>query len=88
MTSVLAHLFNAAQEHGQNSEPDHEVGDLQTLLSIAWELMTPEQRAKFICDDRIEDQMVDLDPKLLKKLRAECNRAARAAQTNPERTAA
>lgn len=37
-------ILNAAQQHGQNSEPDHEVGDLQDVLRAAWSLMSIEQR--------------------------------------------
>jgi hypothetical protein len=35
--------LDAALEHGKSSEPDHEVGDLQTFLMVAFEIMTPEQ---------------------------------------------
>lgn len=37
-------ILNAAEQHGQNSEPDHEVGDLQDVLRAAWSLMSTEQR--------------------------------------------
>lgn len=39
--------IDAAELHGQDSEPDHEVGDLQDFLRAAFSLMTKEQRAKF-----------------------------------------
>lgn len=37
-------LIRAAQEHGAQSEPDHEVGDLQDILRSCWRAMTVEQR--------------------------------------------
>jgi hypothetical protein len=45
-TSALMNLqyyLDAAQQHGEDSEPDHEVGDLQDLLRTMWSLLTPEQ---------------------------------------------
>jgi hypothetical protein len=37
-------LIAAAKKHGENSNPDHEVGDLQDILRSCFEVMTPEQR--------------------------------------------
>jgi hypothetical protein len=42
--SRVDRILTAAQQHGSNSEPDHEVGDLQEVLRAAWSLMLPEQR--------------------------------------------
>jgi hypothetical protein len=39
--------IKAAEQHGEDEHPDHEVGDLQDYLRVAWSLMTGEQRAKF-----------------------------------------
>jgi hypothetical protein len=36
----LGELLAAAAEHGLGSEPDHEVGDLQDILSSCWARMT------------------------------------------------
>ena len=36
-----------ATQHGELSDPDHEVGDLQQYLRQAWALLTPEQRIAF-----------------------------------------
>lgn len=36
-------IINAAQRHGEESEPDHEVGDLQDALRISIEQMFPDQ---------------------------------------------
>lgn len=37
-------LLACAQAHGEDDDPDHEVGDLQDLLRACWAVMTPEQR--------------------------------------------
>ena len=42
---------HAAFVHGEDSEGDHEVGDLQDLLRAAWGLMTEEQRVDFLFTD-------------------------------------
>jgi len=36
-------ITNAAKRHGEESEPDHEVGDLQDALRISIEQMFPDQ---------------------------------------------
>lgn len=40
-------LIDAALEHGENSEPDHEAGDLQQYIRSSWELLTRTQRRDF-----------------------------------------
>jgi len=43
----VEYLITCAKSHGEASlEPDHEVGDLQDLLRLAWDLMTSEQRTR------------------------------------------
>ena len=37
-------LLGAAARHGRQSDPDHEVGDLQGLVQLCWTLLTKEQR--------------------------------------------
>ncbi len=37
-------LIAAARQHGQDDDPQHEVGDLQDLVRAMWRLMTPSQR--------------------------------------------
>ena len=46
-------LIEAAEQHGQDSEPDHEVGDLQTYLRAAWKVLTPEQKLEVLQDDDV-----------------------------------
>lgn len=36
-------ITNSAQRHGRDSEPDHEVGDLQETLGVFIGLLTPKQ---------------------------------------------
>lgn len=40
----LSKILGAAQLHGEESEPDHEVGDLQEVLRECWKRMTPAAR--------------------------------------------
>jgi hypothetical protein len=46
-------LIDSATQHGQDSEPDHEVGDLQGFLRLAWEIMTPQQCDRFMREAEI-----------------------------------
>ncbi len=39
--------IDAACQHGLDSNPDHEVGDLQDLLRAMWEILSPEQKKAF-----------------------------------------
>ena len=43
---------HAAFVHGEESEGDHEVGDLQDLFRAAWGLMTEEQKDDFLFTDQ------------------------------------
>lgn len=60
-TDLLDKLFAAARAHGEQSEPDHEVGDLREVLASCWCCLTPDQRrsvydkhqelvAEWVCD--------------------------------------
>jgi hypothetical protein len=40
----LARLLEACREHGEQSEPDMEVGDLQQIVRDMWLRMTPQQQ--------------------------------------------
>jgi hypothetical protein len=40
-------FMKAAQRHGENNEPDDEVGDLQAMLFAAFRLLSPGQRLQF-----------------------------------------
>ncbi|QRM35110.1 hypothetical protein [Microvirga sp. VF16] len=43
---------HAAFVNGEDSEGDHEVGDLQDLFRAAWEIMTEEQKIDFLFTDQ------------------------------------
>lgn len=40
----LESLLSAAREHGEEGDPDHEVGDLTDLVMACWARLTPAQR--------------------------------------------
>ena len=44
----LDKLLASAKAHGENSEPDHEVGDLQDALRIAWDLLDEAKRRELL----------------------------------------
>lgn len=46
-------LTEAARRHGENSEPDHEAGDLQDFFFACWLVMSPEQRALALSDPAV-----------------------------------
>lgn len=41
----LGRILASAKAHGRLDDPDHEVGDLQDALRLAWERLTPTERA-------------------------------------------
>lgn len=40
----LEALLSAAEEHGEEGEPEHEVGDLQDLARACWERLDAKAR--------------------------------------------
>lgn len=46
MDTLYQYIINKARQHGEDSDPDHEVGDLQDVLREALTLMTKTQRTK------------------------------------------
>jgi len=46
LETAVETLITKAQEHGEDSEPDMEVGDLQDILRRCWEIMSVGQRIK------------------------------------------
>ena len=53
MIKVL--LLDSAEQHGRDSEPDHEVGDLQCMLGLAIDIMSDAQVRDLL--DRYRDEM-------------------------------
>lgn len=40
----IEQIIDAARAHGEDSDADHEVGDLQEVLRACWSAMTPKAR--------------------------------------------
>lgn len=57
VTDVEVYI-EAAQRHGEDSEPDHEVGDLQDLLRAAWGLLSEEQKMSLFWKDEVRNVLV------------------------------
>jgi hypothetical protein len=51
-------FIDAATQHAEDDDPDHEVGDLQEYFRAAFELLSPEQKAAFLKDDRVQSCLV------------------------------
>ncbi len=49
----IQHLLNVARQHGEDSEPDHEVGDLQDFMRAAWAQLNDQQKAAFFADPAV-----------------------------------
>lgn len=43
-SDLVTSILEAAERHGQESEPEMEAGDLGQALQIVWRLLTPQQR--------------------------------------------
>lgn len=50
-------LIDAAKAHGEQSEPDHEAGDLADILRDCWATMTPKAREAVykLHEDKVTD---------------------------------
>lgn len=49
--------IEAAEQHGADSETDHEVGDLQDYLRAMWAVLSEEQRRQFACSAAVADAL-------------------------------
>lgn len=54
----IERVLHAAERHGELSEPDHEVGDLQGVIYALWKLLTPEQRAAYASDEEANNLII------------------------------
>jgi hypothetical protein len=41
---MLEHILEAAKQHGEQSEPEHEVGDLQGVLTACWKKLSADDK--------------------------------------------
>ena len=69
---IVEALIKSAETHGLDSEPDHEVGDLQDYLRAAFTLLTPEQAQNLLTLEAVKSTFeaatgVELDAKALVK---------------------
>lgn len=57
LNDPLERLLEGARQHGLQSEPDHEIGDLQDVLRFCWTLLTPEQRQQVVAEfkERVDE---------------------------------
>lgn len=59
-------ILTSAERHGKDSEPEHEVGDLQQALAIAWEVLGEKGRQTLVerfFDEIAEDSDIGEGPK-------------------------
>ena len=61
-TDLLEDLLATAKGHGEASNPDHEVGDLQAVLGSCWRRLTEAQRRE------VHDEHAELVREWLGKL--------------------
>jgi len=59
MSKDIETIIAAAEAHGAEGEPDHEVGDLQAALRLCWSSMTFAARSRVLSDDTITDLLAD-----------------------------
>ncbi len=45
---LLDAILQAAEAHGEESEPEMQVGDLEQALRVAWELLPGAERLKMV----------------------------------------
>lgn len=57
LPAVLEHLFQAADNHSEDTGEAHDIGDLQSLLTLAWQLMTTKQRLAFLRSDVVHEHI-------------------------------
>lgn len=50
--------ISAAEAHGSLDDPDHEVGDLQQLLTSAFGMLTIEQRTRYFLNPDVRAVLV------------------------------
>lgn len=48
--SRVEKILNAAEQHGRESEPEHQVGDLRDALRLAWRHLTPDARERVLAE--------------------------------------
>jgi predicted RNA-binding Zn-ribbon protein involved in translation (DUF1610 family) len=61
LENAVETLITKAQEHGEDTKPDMEVGDLQDILRRCWEIMSVDQRTKIYTGTLGNNNALNLD---------------------------
>lgn len=51
----LDRVLEAAQAHGEDDDPEHEVGDLQSVIHAMWAVLTDDQKERVFADNDVRD---------------------------------
>ncbi len=57
ITDEVERVIESARRHGQDSDPDHEVGDLQECLRAACAQMFTDQFERFMTSQAVRDTL-------------------------------
>lgn len=79
--------IEVAKGHGEDSEYDHEVGDLQEFFRAAWSLLSPEQKVAFAKSAEVHRTLNGAGAEYDEDLQALLKRRAKHAPGPPRRCA-
>ena len=51
----LERVLEAAQAHGADDDPEHEVGDLQGIIHAMWSVLTDDQKERVLAHNDVRD---------------------------------
>lgn len=51
----LERVLEAAQAHGEEDDPEHEIGDLQGVIHAMWSVLTDDQKETVLAHDDVRD---------------------------------
>lgn len=63
-SSALKLIAQLPLRHGTDSDPDHEIGDWQEFIRIAWGVASPAQRVSILCAQRLGNALGATELKL------------------------
>lgn len=76
--------IQAAKQHGEDSEPDHEVGDLQDILRSVWPLLGEDAKTVAISLPKVREVLVAGSAKMMDMELPSAEDLQRAYCENPE----
>lgn len=76
--------IQAAKQHGEDSEPDHEVGDLQDILRSVWPLLGEDAKTVAISLPKVREVLVAGSAKMMDMELPTAEDLRRVYQNNPE----